>query len=74
MEDSPYAVNPRYALGYFVGALFPDIEWFFNEYLYDTVMYIIQIVAMGGIVNWIIGMVVGEIVSAALDEVLNVCL
>ena len=67
-------MSPRYALGCFVGALFPDIEWFFNEYLYDTITYIIQIIAMGGIVNWLIGTIVGEIVSTALDEVLNACL
>ena len=74
IEDSPYAVNPRYALGYLVGAIFPDLEWFFNEYLYDTIMYIIQIIAMGGIVNWLIGTIVGEIVSMVLDDVLDACL
>ena len=68
---SPYAVDPVHALGYLVGLIAPDLEWFFNEYLYDVIMYVVQIVAMGGIVNWLIAQIVGHVISVALGYVLS---
>ena len=70
LSGSPYAGDPSDVPGILAGLICPGYEWFFNDYVYPVLMYVVQIIAMGGPVSFVVGSLVGMVVSQALESIL----
>ena len=69
LSVSPYAIDPSDIPGILAGLICLECECFFNDYVYPVLMYVIQIVAMDGPVSFVVGSLVGIVVSQALESI-----